>query len=112
MKLTMGACGILFPGDIQTGAEEELVECCRSDLLSHILVAPHHGSKTSSSVDFLEAVRPEIVIISAGWQNRFGFPHPNVLERYNAMAARIYRTDSRGAISLRTDGSQWLVNTE
>jgi len=112
LKLTMGACGILFPGDIEALAEEGLVGCCRPELLSRVLVAPHHGSKTSSSMEFLEAVRPEIIIISAGWQNRFGFPHTSVLERYKSLAPRVYRTDGSGAVRLRTDGRQWLVNTQ
>lgn len=109
LKLTMGSCGILFPGDVETLAEEELVGCCRPALSSRVLVAPHHGSRTSSSMNFLEAVRPEIIIISAGWQNRFGFPHTSVLERYKALAARVYRTDYNGAVSLRTYGRHWLV---
>ena len=112
LKLTMGSCSILFPGDVETRAEEELVGCCRRKLSSRVLVAPHHGSQTSSSIDFLTAVNPEIVIISAGWQNRFGFPHACVLERYKSLAAKIYRTDYNGAIRLRTDGRQWLVETQ
>ncbi len=112
LKLTMGSSSILFPGDLQTRAEEELVGCCRPELPSGVLVAPHHGSRTSSSKGFLEAVRPEIIVISAGWQNRFGFPHTSVLERYDALAARVYRTDFNGAVNLRTDGRQWLVKTQ
>jgi len=111
LKLTMGACGILFPGDVETIAEEELVECCQAELSSRVLVAPHHGSRTSSSMGFLKAVRPEIIIISAGWQNRFGFPHTSVLERYKTLAAQVYRTDCSGAVSLRTYGRKWLVKT-
>jgi competence protein ComEC len=111
VKLTMGACSILFPGDIEAWAESELLECCRSALPSRVLVAPHHGSQTSSSMGFLSAVHPEIVVISAGWQNRFGFPHTSVIERYEELAARIYRTDHNGAVGLRTDGQRWEVRT-
>ena len=112
LKLTMGSCSILFPGDVETRAEVELVGCCRTELPSRVLVAPHHGSRTSSSMDFIAAVNPEIVIISAGWQNRFGFPHAGVIEQYKSLAAKIYRTDYNGAIRLRTDGRQWLVETQ
>jgi competence protein ComEC len=112
LKLTMGSCSILFPGDVERRAEEELVGCCRSKLPSRVLVAPHHGSQTSSSIDFLTAVNPEIIVISAGWQNRFGFPHACVLDRYKSLAAKVYRTDFNGAIRLRTDGRQWLVETQ
>jgi competence protein ComEC len=112
LKLKMGTCGILFPGDIEVRAEEGLLACCRSELASRVLVAPHHGSRTSSSMDFLRAVDPEAVVISAGWLNRFGFPHASVLERYRALATHIYRTDCHGAVSLRSDGRRWRTETQ
>ena len=111
VKLAMGACGILFPGDIETPAERRLIDHCRQDLASQVLVAPHHGSRTSSSRGFLEAVRPEKVVISAGWRNRFGFPHAPVLERYRSMGVQIYRTDDHGAVMFRTKGRQWQAST-
>jgi len=111
VKLTMGACSIIFPGDIEASAEAELLECCRAALPSRVLVAPHHGSQTSSSMGFLTAVHPEIIVISAGWRNRFSFPHTSVIERYKRLAARIYRTDHNGAVGLRTDGQRWKVKT-
>jgi competence protein ComEC len=109
LKLTLGLASILFPGDIETRAEEALVMCCRSALSSRVLVAPHHGSRTSSSPNFIEAVRPEIVIISAGWRNRFGFPHEAVLNRYHRRTQHVYRTDEDGAVHLRTKGGRWHV---
>lgn len=109
VKLTMGACSILFPGDIEASGEAELLECCRAALPCRVLVAPHHGSQTSSSMGFLSAVHPDIVVISAGWQNQFGFPHTSVIERYKGLAARIYRTDHKGAVGLRTDGQRWEI---
>ena len=112
LKLKMGNCGILFPGDIEAGAEAQLIDCCRQDLKSHVLVAPHHGSQTSSSRKFLTAVRPQTIVVSAGWQNRFGFPHQAVLERYKRLAAQIYRTDHHGAVMLRSDGREWRVITQ
>jgi len=107
LKLRMGSCGILFPGDIESHAEERLVACCRSILPCQVLVAPHHGSRTSSSMLFLQAVHPKIIVISAGWHNRFGFPHEPVLDRYRELGSFVYRTDSQGAIILRTDGHRW-----
>jgi competence protein ComEC len=111
VKLTMGACSILFPGDIEASGEAELLEYRRAALPSRVLVAPHHGSQTSSSMGFLSAVHPEIVVISAGWQNQFGFPHTSVIERYEGLSASIYRTDLKGAVNLRTDGQRWEVKT-
>jgi competence protein ComEC len=111
LKLTLGSSSILFPGDIESSAEVELIDGCRSELPSRVLVAPHHGSRSSSSIAFIAAVKPKIVIFSAGWQNRFGFPHASVLERYQAFGAHTYRTDRDGAIHLRTEGSQWQVDT-
>lgn len=107
LKLRMGACGILFPGDIESHAEERLVACCRSILPCQVLVAPHHGSRTSSSMVFLQAVHPKIIVVSAGRHNRFGFPHQPVLDRYRELRSLVYRTDSQGAIILRTDGHSW-----
>ncbi len=112
IKVAMGTCGILFPGDIEIQTEEKLVDRCPQDLVNQVLVAPHHGSRTSSSMAFLEAVGPDTVVISAGWQNRFGFPHDAVLKRYQAMGSRVYRTDEHGAVVLRTDGRNWYTSTQ
>jgi competence protein ComEC len=110
--LKMGSCGILMPGDIETSAEEQLIECCTPDLANLVLVAPHHGSRTSSSMRFLKAMHPEIIVISDGWMNRFGFPHPSVLERYHKLTKRIYRTDFHGAVILRTNGDRWRTQSQ
>lgn len=112
LKLTMDACAILFPGDIEARAETELMACCRPELASSVLVAPHHGSRTSTTSDFLAAVDPKIIVFSVGWMNRFGFPHASVLERCQQRAERIYRTDGQGAIFLRTNGRRWDVKTQ
>lgn len=112
VKLAIGDCGILLPGDIEARAEAQLIDRCRRELKCQILVAPHHGSRTSSSMAFLGAVQPQVVVISAGWQNRFGFPHRAVLERYRSVAEGIYRTDRHGAVTLRSDGRQWRIASQ
>ena len=96
---------ILFPGDIMQKAEEELTDL-NDDLQSTIMVAPHHGSDTSSSSIFLKQVNPEYIIISAGYQNRFGFPEADVLQRYEKNQINKYRTDVSGSvcISISKDG--------
>jgi competence protein ComEC len=109
LKITYGDISFLFPGDIGKPAETELIKTAGARLRSTVLIAPHHGSRTSSSRVFLEAVDPEVIVISAGWKNRFHFPHPSVIKRYREIGARIYRTDLHGAIRMVTDGQGLLV---
>ncbi len=85
-------------------AEKELVRIASGDLKSSVLLAPHHGSRTSSTDLFLDRVDPGIVVISAGWKNRFRMPHESVLKRYEARGCRVYRTDLHGALLLVSDG--------
>jgi competence protein ComEC len=75
------------------------------------LKSPHHGSRTSSSEAFLEAVEPQVVVISVGEDNHFGHPSPEVVERYAAHGLPILRTDERGTIELNTDGESLWVET-
>ncbi|MCK4466781.1 MAG: DNA internalization-related competence protein ComEC/Rec2, partial [Desulfobacterales bacterium] len=96
IKVSFGSKSILFPGDIMACAERGIVATHGDELKSTVLIAPHHGSRTSSTAMFLEKVKPEVVIISAGWKNRFRFPNPSVLKRYNENDCRIFRTDKNG----------------
>jgi competence protein ComEC len=68
---------------------------------SDVLVVPHHGSRTSSTVEFIAAVSPRWAIVPVGYRSRFGHPHPEVLERYRAAGVDIVRTDLRGAVTVR-----------
>ena len=104
LKISFGSTSFLFPGDIKSRAEYELVSMSGDRLKSTVLLAPHHGSKTSSSKPFLEKVNPEVVVISSRWKSRFGFPHPLVLKRYKAKGCRVLGTVNNGAISMKTDG--------
>lgn len=65
-----------------------------------MLKVPHHGSRTSSSDDLLDAVQPELAVMSLGWRNQFHFPAPEVLARYAARGARTLRTDRDGAVTV------------
>jgi len=91
--------------------EAELATLKRADLGSSVLLSPHHGSRTGSSALFLDQVDPQIVVISAGWQNRFGFPHPSVLSRYKNRGYQVFRTDQHGAVTIVTDGSNLVVTS-
>ncbi len=97
---------LLFPGDVGKPGEMEAVANAGAALHSTILLAPHHGSKSSSTPDFLDAVDPEVVIISCGRENRFGFPAASVLKRYEDRRLTVFRTDEHGALRLVfSDGS-------
>lgn len=104
IKVSFGSKSILFPGDIMAQAERDIVSTHGDELKSTVLIAPHHGSRMSSTAMFLEKIKPEIVIISAGWKNSFRFPDPSVLKRYNENDCRIFRTDKNGAVAISTDG--------
>ena len=97
---------LLFPGDILKEREMVLIRTNGQDknLESSLLISPHHGSLTSSSKIFLDKVNPESVIISCGFGNPYGFPHPDVLKRYADRGYRVFRTDINGAVTISSDG--------
>lgn len=102
-KFSYGQIDLLLLGDIEARGEER-VNRFDALLQSEILKVSHHGSKTSSNPEFLQCVKPEIAVISVGEYNRFGHPAPVVLQRLNALGARILRTDRDSAVILETDG--------
>ncbi|MCU0559779.1 MAG: ComEC/Rec2 family competence protein [Desulfobacterales bacterium] len=101
-RFSFGEVSVLLPGDIMRPAEKELAHLAGGRLRSTILVAPHHGSRSSSSEELLGAVQPRAVFIPCA--GRPGLPHPQVLERYEGMGAKVFRTDKNGAIRFVTDG--------
>jgi len=109
LKASFEAKSFLFPGDIEIRAEYELAAIAGDKLKSTVLLAPHHGSKTSSTERFIEKVDPEVIIISCGWKSRFGFPHPSVLKRYKEKGCRILGTPRNGAVSMSTDGQTLTI---
>jgi beta-lactamase superfamily II metal-dependent hydrolase len=76
------------------------------DLKSDVLKVGHHGSATSTSMSFLEAIRPEYAVISVGAKNKFGHPNPGTLERLETIGAKVYRTDLNGSVVFRSDGNR------
>lgn len=91
---------LLLTGDIDTAAERVLVYSRFSPPVDWLL-APHHGSRSSSSMVLLQALAPRAVLISRGWHNAFGHPHPTVLARYRSLPAEVYDTARLGAVHLR-----------
>ncbi len=110
LRVSMGGVSFLFTGDIMKRAESELVARVGSQgLRSTVLMIPHHGSRTSSSNVFLTAVAPSEAVISAGWQNRFRFPHGEVLSRLKSEECRIWCTANDGAVEVITDGKGYSI---
>ena len=112
-KIAFGSFSVLFTGDAQREAEEQILRHARrNDLKVTILKAGHHGSKTSSSPAFIEAVKPDAAVISCGAGNSYGFPHKAVLAALKKQKADIYRTDRDGDISVVSDGQGYTITKE
>ena len=92
---------VLLTGDIEAEAEHELLNYSASVLKSDVLIAPHHGSKTSSTLGFLEKIQPELVLIPAAYKNRYHFPHPTVIARYEQLKINRLMTGTAGAIDIK-----------
>jgi competence protein ComEC len=110
LRLSDGGAHFLLTGDIEKKTEEELI-ADREPLAADFLKAAHHGSKTSSSDDFLYAVAPRFAAASVGEANPFGHPAEAIVERYAAHGVRLLRTDRDGAITLATDGDNLSVRS-
>jgi competence protein ComEC len=97
-----GAHGsLLLPGDIEHPAEAELISQQGDKLRADVLVAPHHGSKTSSTTAFIDHIRPNVVLFPVGYRNRYHHPHPQVLARYQQGAGRMYTSSRHGTVDIR-----------
>lgn len=110
MKLTYGDIKFIFTGDAGVKEEQMMIEN-GTDLHAEILHLGHHGSNTSTSSEFLEAVSPEIAIYSAGADNSYGHPHAEVLAAAENSGAEVYGTDVNGTVIIETDGSAYRVVT-
>ena len=111
LKITYQDKSFLFPGDIRYRTEKFLVLNSGDDLRSDILLFPHHGSKSSGSMDFLKAVNPDISVISSGEYNRFGFPHEQVLKRLQDAGSKVVRIDRKGAVRFKLHGNRLTIKT-
>lgn len=106
-----GNISFLYTGDAEQQAEREMLTR-DFPLEATILHLGHHGSKTSTTNDFLETVRPEVAIYSAGEKNKYGHPDQEVLDRVTTFGAQLYGTDVDGTIRLETDGVTYSIQTE
>ena len=118
IKVTVGDVSFLFTGDLPAAGEEGLLaqygdnkKTEASKLKASVLQVAHHGSKSSTSENFLREVDPAAAVISAGYQNSFGHPHKTVLDRLKTQGCQILRTDLDGAVVFYTDGKRLTVET-
>ena len=106
-KVHLGAATLLLMGDAEKSLEYRLL-ASGGNLQSDILKVGHHGSKTSSTQEFLASVSPHYAIISSGKKNRFGHPHQEVLDRLNEAAISLFRTDEDGDVAFVHDGKKFV----
>ena len=110
IRISYGEVSFLFCGDVESLGEQEILKA-GMNLQSTVLKVPHHGSKSSSTPDFLEAVRPRFAVFTVRGGARPRLPSPAVLERYEAMGVKVFRSDRDGAITFVTDGKNLKVQT-
>ena len=103
LRISYGSRSFLLTGDMERGIESKLL-ASGTNLHADVLKVGHHGSRTSSTQAFLDAVSPSVALISAGYENSFGHPHPDVVRRLAARHTAILRTDLYGLVTARTDG--------
>lgn len=103
LRLKFGEHSILLTGDIEKSAERALVQA-HHDLNANVVKVPHHGSKTSSTEDFVRATNPNLAIVSVGRNSMFGHPHDEVVQRWQSNGATVLTTGESGTITISTDG--------
>lgn len=107
LKIVYGNVSFLLTGDAGIALEKEMMQY---DVSATVLKAGHHGSNTSSSEDFIRAVKPEVTILSYGKDNKYGHPHAEVVDRLQEIGSKIYATADIGTITVTTDGVNYAVN--
>lgn len=105
-QLRYGDTGVMLTGDSPQAIEEYVATANEQQLVSDVLKAGHHGSRTSSSQSFVEAVSPRYAIISAGKDNEYGHPHKEVMELFRSRSIETKNTAEVGSIILESDGSE------
>jgi hypothetical protein len=93
LRVTAAGHAMLLTADIEMPQEGALIERQKDAIAADVMLVPHHGSRTSSTAAFLDAVHPQLAIVQAGYLNRFGHPRPDVLARYAARGIPVLRND-------------------
>lgn len=99
LKITAGRQSVLLTADIEAKSEHSILESIPEKLPSTIMLVPHHGSRTSSTIEFIRAIKPEIAIIPVGYLNQYGHPKPDIVERYKKENIKLLDTVKQGAIT-------------
>lgn len=110
VKITYGDIALLFTGDAYQNEELQMIERT-DDIKAHILQLGHHGSRTSTHPDFIQAVQPEVAIYSAGTGNTYGHPHIEAIDTIRDADVDLYGTDVHGTIIVTTDGTTYELTT-
>lgn len=108
-RLDYGESSFLLTGDSPVRAENILLSLDKEILDTDVLKAGHHGSRTSTSLTYAQAVSPEYTVISAGRDNSYGHPHKEVLDTLNKVSSKILNTSNRGTIKFETDGKELIL---
>jgi competence protein ComEC len=111
-KLTHNKVSFLFTGDIESESQERIINGSGDLIKSDILKVAHHGSRYTSSNEFLDKVNPKVAIISCEINNDYGHPHKETLERLNNKKIKLYRTDLQGDIIVVSDGEKYQITTK
>ena len=109
LRIAAQGGAMLLTGDIERAAEKALLS---SAVKSDVMLVPHHGSRTSSTPEFIAAVAPRWAIVAAGYRNRFGHPNGEVLQRYRSAGAQVARTDLNGAVTVVLNDSSLEIISE
>lgn len=110
IRLTYGSTSFVMSGDAEASAEEDILEA-GYDLSADVFKASHHGSETSNTREYLEAINPSAAVISCGVDNSYGHPDASVLELFEELGIDVYRTDEQGTIIAISDGSNITFST-
>jgi len=109
LRVSTGQQSVLLTGDIEKLSESRLLKLHPNELPATLLVVPHHGSRSSSTQAFVDAVHPRYAMFTSGYLNRFGHPRAEVVERYRAAGSEVLRSDEDGAVSIRMDARDFQV---
>lgn len=108
-RISYGNTSVMLTGDAEITAEEDMLKIHGTDYSAQLLKVGHHGSRTSTGTDWLNAVNPEYAVISCGYDNDYGHPHKEIIEQFELWDLKYYRTDLVGHIIFESDGRKFNV---